>query len=472
MAAENTSGTKIFTGTTFGADEFILDREIREIIAPFVDYKFMDFIFNTGYSETRKVATGRDEVHHYEEDDLYTVPTIVGTSTGGATAGAKTTFTINAIGSSGNYVNPFQKGKIVRIGSLAAGWKSAYVDSYTLAGNGQHGYTVTPIGGAVRIAPADAAAGMEVRHISMAMADGAYFPESELSKVFKLSTKIQTFAAAFKRHLRASADRSVVKVNGKEYMFIRGMNEVMTRLEVAIALQSLIGPTGDNVTDPLHPDGNNTYSVLFNEGLRSRIATQQGMRYDYGASFDYADAIAIDKLIDGVHGPREYFLQLGIDLDHGWDQAFYDKTDKATSFAAFMQQPSNPGKSNETAKQLAASFGFRTVTVGSRTFHAQKCDALSARNLTAGAGEESLGFAIPHEVYKASSTREGFNKGETKSFDAMCWRYKNNGIDGSRMSRTIPQGPAHLGADSQKETIIMEGGLQYGMVRKFLELYT
>lgn len=471
MADANATTRTPLTSEFFGADDFIKKRDIREQVYGYIPYSnFMDFLFNTGKDATRKVKAVSSNLHHYEEDDLFVVPTILAGATGGGSAGAPVTFSIAAIGSAGAYVQPFVVGDIVQIGSKANGFKKGMITAIvedTAAGT--HDYTVTPTQAAVQIAPADAAAGEEVRYISHAQADGAFFPKSKLSQLVRYSTKMQIYAEAFKRHGSESADVVEVKIDGKPYLFYRGIAQAYERMAVDIAMQTLIGDEADNLLDPNHPDGDNIFSINTNEGLEQKIANDGGIEYPYTTSFDYADLQALDKLIDVVHGPHEYMGQVGIDFEHGFDDNIFTKLENTgSSFTAFQSGPSVDMKK---AAEIALSLRFRTVAAGSRVWHIQKNDVLNSKNLLNGTGYPEMGFFIPSLVYQGASSDEDMRLGITTPYDAICIRYKDNGVDGSRMARVVDQNPKELGADSYKKTLLMEMAVQFGAIRKFARAY-
>lgn len=469
----NASTVTPFTENFFGADDFIKSRDIRDVLYPFVQYtEFMDFLFNTGRENTRKVKAVANRLYHYEEDDHFVVPTILtaSTSTGGASAGADVTFQINAIGTSPDFVQPFNVGDLVDIGSKANGFKQAQIKSVTVSGSGTHTYVATPSLSTVQIAPADAAAGEEVRYAGVARADGAAFPNSKLSKLLRYQTDMQIYSESFKRHGSQSADYAEVNVDGKPFLFLRGLGEAYERMIVDIALQTLKGQRADNLKDPNHPDGNGVYNIFRNEGLEQKILNDGGVDYGYGASFDYTtDFVAFEKLLSAVHGPKEYMGQIGNDLMHDIDtnmKSYLDNT--GIRYEAFK---SGPSTSMKEAAELAASFRFKTVTSGNRVFHLQEAEILNARNLTQGTAYPEMGFFIPHQIYEAATSSDDVNLGIKRPFEAICVRYKDNGIDGSRMSRVIDQGESELGADAKKRTLIMEMAVQFGMIRKFGRVY-
>jgi hypothetical protein len=471
MAAGNAATVTPFTENFFGADDFIKSRDIRNVLYPFVQYtEFMDFLFNTGKENTRKVKATANRLYHYEEDDHFVVPTIVGTSTGGGSAGAAVTFTINAIGSVGAYVLPYDVGDLVDIGSKAAGFKQAQITGKTVAGNGVHTYVARPSLSTVQIAPADAVAGAEVRYAGTARADGAYFPNSKLSKLLKYQTDMQIYSQSFKRHGSQSADYAEVEVDGKPFLFLRGLGEAYERLMVDIALQTLKGQSADNLTDPNHPDGNGTYNIFRNEGLEQKILNDGGINYGYTTSFDYStDLVALEKLFSSVHGPNEYMGQLGNDVMHDIDSAMKSYLDNnGARYEAFK---SGPSVSMKEAAELAASFRFKTVTAGNRVFHLQEAEILNARNLTQGTSYPEIGFFIPHQIYEAATSSDDVNLGIKRPFEAISIRYKDNGIDGSRYSKVIDQNESNLGADAKKRTLLMEMAVQFGMIRKFGRVY-
>lgn len=456
-----------FEPGVIGADDFILDREIRDIIIPYLPYGFMDFIAaRSGKDGIKREVSKSNFVHHYEEDQKYVVATLSAALTGGATAGAVATAVINGIGSGTDWLNPFFKNQIVRVGSKAAGFVMAQVTSITLDPTaGEHEIILKPLRAADQLNPATVgASGQEIRHFSHATADGGRSVDSMQNSLIRFTQNMQMYRKKVVQYGGERSNKAMVKVDGAPYLYLYHLGQLYEQLDVDLAMQTVFGVKADNINDENHPDGPGKV-INTQEGMEQFILNKGGINYDYGTAFDYDDHVAIDKAIDERKGPNEYVVLSGIDLMHMNDDAFFTKVKDATSFGFFADDL-------EEGKKMAGTFNVKSVKVGGTTFHWKKEDVLSAPHLTYGTEYPEFAFFIPKGVYQTSGTAEEFDRGNRKSYDALCIRYRDNGKDGSRMMKVYDRGPEVTGVDQYEANLWAEMVIQFAGIRHFGRIFT
>lgn len=471
--ANGTTGTNAYTAGKFepgviGADDFVLHREIREEIVPYLNYSSMiNFFFARGGKDgIKKEASGSNELHHYEEDAKYTVAVVTGTSTGGATAGAAATFTMTGVGSGSTWLQPFFVNQIVRCGSKAAGYVQAQVTAITVDNSaGEHAITVKPLKAANQLDPSTVlAAGQTVHHLSEGTADGGQASAGQISKLIRYTQNMHQYKRKVVQYGGERSNKAMVNIDGGNYLYLRQIAELYEQLDVDMAMMSFFGEKADNITDANHPDGAGK-TVNTQEGLEQFIINNSGINFDYAAAFDNDDFIALDKAIDERKGPKEYMALVGIDLMHAIDGAYFTKIKDATAFGFFSEDL-------EEGKNIAATLHFKSIKVGSTTFHIKKEDIFSAPDLTFNTEYPEFGYLIPKGVYQTSGTAEGFMRGQKKSYDAMCIRYRDNQKDGSRIFKMFTRGPEVTGTDQYETHLFSEMGIQFSGIRHFARIYT
>lgn len=460
MGAENSSSQRKLDFTYYSVDDFLKYRDIREKL---INYRnktdLLDFIFLESMPRVKEAAA--NTVYHYEDDDLFASAVTTAIS-GGAAPGASGTFTIAPIGLAGDYIIPFRVGETVDIGNVTIGFTEALVTAVTInAGTGAHVYTIVPVNNTVTLtAPAFLAVGRTVVVNNAAFADGTAPMKSALTKLKKYSFDMQIFKEAFERYGSESANREVIESDGKYYAFYRGISAAIERLDSKISFAYLKGAKAVGLFDPNHPDYPSTAPIYKFNGIDKEISTNGGITYPYTTSFAYTDFQAIDKALDLVYAPSEYQMLAGINVQHNIDDALFGKAQNSgTAFATFNGD-----------QDLALATHFRSVYVGSRTFHIKKVKAMNWPNVTALQNFPNQAYLIPSEIYTGKS-KAGDTYATTEPQDVVCLRYKNNQYDGSRMFKEIVRTPENNGGfDKTYHEYIAELTLQISLVRKFLRV--
>lgn len=411
--ATQPSVAQVFTEGYMSGEDLLNYPDIFENIFPFLQEEktIVDFMIASG----RKKQTVQSDFHWHEEDALIPMAKIK-TATGTAGAGNQVTIVIEAINA--DFEVPFKKWDVLRVGGIN-GWIATDGDVTVDAVAGEHTFVLTPVNNTKDIVTA-AVAGDYLVWVTTAKADGTAQPGSMMSKPIPYAGQTQIIASNYTTHGSAAANKSWVQTkSGNRLFYYRGVEQAVVRHKLAIVYGLLIGQESVGLTDPAHEDG------AGNNGVRTTSGLDERMRNDgnigSAAAFDFSELQdKINKKLDELYSPEEYFALVGNQLKYQMDNIFFDRniTNTSANYGAFASLDYTT--SSKDAKGHAVNYNFDSAKLGARTFHVRQEKALYYPQIT---GAPGLNFPLTGYFLPADQIRDP-KSGEW--YDSMCLRYKQS----------------------------------------------
>ena len=223
-----------------------------------------------------------------------------------------------------------------------------------------------------------------------------------------------------------------VEFEGKNYYFIKGVNDMFLRFKMDIAYTHLLGEKSASLTD----DGGAT--VYTTQGLEKAIrGNGVVLPLDTSTFTTFRDTFkTFNRGLDQARGPREYWQWAGADMDNYIDDWLGQLTE--TINGGINYNSFGTGDS----KKKSIDLGFNSYRIYGRTHHKKRIDALDNPELTAAAGfpYPDMLFMIPTGKVKCEGTKE------------MKERFRIRYIESVADRRVMQEGPT-------KYHEILTGGL-------------
>ena len=412
--ATQPSVAQVFTEGYMSGEDLLNYPDIFESIFPFLQEEktIVDFMIAAG----RKKQTVQSDYHWHEEDALIPMAklkTVVGNGVGATTA-----ITIEAINA--DFEVPFKKWDVLRVGGLN-GWIAGDGD-ITVDGGGEHTFTLTPVNNTKDIgaaaATALAASGYMV-WVSTAKADGTAQPGSMISKPIPYSGQVQIISTNYTTHGSAAANKSwVTTKSGNKLFYYRGVEQAVIRQKMAIVYALLIGQESVGLADPNHEDGAGNDAVRTTSGLDERMRNDGNVGSETAFDFDELQ-LKINKKLDEMYAPEEYFALVGNQLKYQIDNILFDRniTNATANYGAFATVNHVSGGSG---KDMAVNYNFDSAKLGARTYHIRQEKALYYPQITGAPGENFplTGYFLPADQIRDPKSGEWY--------DSMCLRFKQS----------------------------------------------
>jgi hypothetical protein len=386
--------------------------EIFEMIYPFLSEEktVVDFMIAAG----RKKVSAQSIFNWHEEDSL--IP-MIKIKTIAGTPGAGNVVTITQEALNADFEVAFKKWDILRVAGFNC-WIEQDSDITVSGGDGLHSYDLTPVNNTKDVVTA--ATGTEgdyVVWITAAKADGTAQPTSMISKPLPYSGQIQIIPTNYTTHGSAAANKAWVQTkSGSSYFYYRGVEQAVIRHKMAVTYALLLGQESVGLVDSVHEDGATV--VRTTSGLDERMRNDGNIGSNTAFSFDELQN-KINKKLDELFSPEEYFALVGNQLKYQLDNIFFDRniTNSSANYGAFASLDYTYGGD---PKELAVNYNFDSAKLGARTHHVRQEKALYYPQIT---GAPSLnfpltGYWLPGDQIKDPKSGEWY--------DSMCLRYKQS----------------------------------------------
>lgn len=411
--ATQPSVAQVFTEGYMSGEDLLNYPDIFESIFPFLQEEktIVDFMIAAG----RKKQTVQSDYHWHEEDALIPMAklkTVLGTG-----VGAPTTITIESLNTDKEV--PFKKWDVLRVGGLN-GWIEKDSDVTIDGAAGEHSFVLTPVNNTKDIGAAATtalAAGGYLVWVSTAKADGTAQPNSMISKPIPYSGQVQIISTNYTTHGSAAANKSwVTTKSGNKLFYYRGVEQAVIRQKLAIVYALLIGQESVGLADTAHADG--SQGVRTTSGLDERMRNDGNVGSDAAFTFDILQN-KINKKLDEMYSPEEYFALVGNQLKYQVDNILFDRniTNTAANYGAFATLNHVSGGSG---KDMAVNYNFDSAKLGARTFHFRQEKALYYPQITGAPGENfpNTGYFLPADQIRDPKSGEWF--------DSMSIRFKQS----------------------------------------------
>ena len=409
--ATQPSVAQVFTEGYMSGEDLLNYPDIFEKVFPFLQEEktIVDFMIPSG----RKKQTVQSDFHWHEEDALIPMAQIKSISV--TTPGVPTVIVIEAINA--DFEVPFKKWDVLQVG-LVNGWIASDADVVVDAVAGEHSYTVTPVNNTKDISVA-AIAGDYVVWVSAAKADGTPQPGSMISKPIPYSGQVQIIPTNYTTHGSAAANKSWVETkSGNRLFYYRGVEQAVVRHKMAIVYALLIGQESVGLVDPAHEDGAGNNGVRTTSGLDERMRNDGNIGSAAAFTFDELQ-LKINKKLDEMYAPEEYFALVGNQLKYQIDNVLFDRniTNTTPAYGAFA---TDNFVSGGAGKDMAVNYNFDSAKLGARTFHFRQEKALYYPQITGAPGKNYplTGYFLPADQIRDPKSGEWY--------DSMCVRFKQS----------------------------------------------
>jgi len=399
---------QVFTEGYMSGETLINRPDIFEEVFPFLaeEKTIVDFMIVSG----RKKNTIQSTYNWHEEDALIPVCQI-DAKAGSAGAGNPVTITIEAINADKEV--PFKQWDIWRINGYNC-WIEKTADITVSAGDGKHQAIFRPVNTANDVVTA-ATVGDWIIWVGSAKADGTAQPPSMFSKPLPFSGKTQIIPTNYTTHGSAAANKAFIKTkSGNEFFYYRGVEQAVVRHKMAIVYTLLIGQESSGLNDTAHEDG--TTEVRTTGGMDEVMRNDGNPLSDSAFDFDELQN-KINKTLDEVFAPEEYFALMGNELKYDIDNILFDRniTNGSANYGAFATSDWQVG--NDPMNR-AVSYNFSSAKLGQRTYHFRQEKALYYPSITGATGMSfpNTMYVLPANMIRDAKTGEWMY--------AMCIRTK------------------------------------------------
>jgi len=405
--------SQVFTEGYMSGEDLINRPDIFENVFPFLSEEktIVDFMIAAG----RKKETIQSVYYWHEEDVLIPMAQIK-TVAGTPGAGNPVTITIEAINSDKEI--PFKYWDVLRIGGSAGknGWIEKDADITVDAVNGEHEFVIKPVNNTVDIVTL-ASEGDYIVWVGAAKADGTAMPGSMINKPIPYSGQVQIIPTNYTTHGSAAANKTyILSKSGNEYFYYRGVEQAVIRHKMAIVYTLMIGQESVGLSDTVHEDGPQAVRTTggIDEVMRNNGNPLSNTAWDFNEL-----QFVVNKTLDEVYSPEEYFALMGNEVKYQTDNILFDRniTNNSANYGAFATDswllPGDP-------RERAVSYNFDSAKLGARTYHFRQEKALYYPHITGAPGQN-----FPNTIYflPADQIRDA-KSGEW--YDSMCIRTKKS----------------------------------------------
>lgn len=327
-----------------------------------------------GYMSKRTVI--RDEYYFHEEGQWFnTVCTIAAVVDN--TTYATITLSTADHDNSGTTSYPVV-GQTVVFENEAVGYVSVVTRSVANA----HTVNVYPVDTTINNIVASAVVGTTMSFYSNAQQEAGSQTEVRIPKTSKVTNYVQTFREAYAVTDIAYRQRVEWEYDGRNFMYVKGLDEMFDRFAMAEEIGLLINPASSGLVNA------GSKAIRLAKGLIPQI-TDSGNTMEYFGTPDkstFDDAVLI---LNRSYGSNEYVVGVGLNLMQGlenWLIDFARNGDNNISFNAF-----------EGGQKQALKFNFRSVETSGYEFHFDVWKLLSHSD-SLGAGSmpyRDMGIFIP-----------------------------------------------------------------------------
>jgi hypothetical protein len=153
-------------------------------------------------------------------------------------------------------------------------------------------------------------------------------------KTTKVTNYIQTFREGYEVTDHAMQNHTEFEYNGRTNLYVKGMDDMMDRFEMAEELGLLINPASSGLTDA------NSNAIRLAKGLIPQI-TDSGNTLEYFGTPDMSTIDDAILILNGAYGENEYLVGQGIRLNLGWKNWLIDFNtdgDKGISYGSLTKE--------------------------------------------------------------------------------------------------------------------------------------
>lgn len=324
--------------------------------------------------------------------------------------------------------------------ALTAGSVKPRVNDIMLTAGGYRSFVRAVAGDVVTVFPVDntqiaheaLAVGDKVTFFSNAYAEGTGVSEGYVYGVDKYTNNIQIIKGDYSVTDLEAYTRVELEFEGKNYYFIKGMDDAFKRFKMDIAYTLLLGQKSANLTDA---DGKTVYTT---QGLEKAIRGNGVVLPLDTTSYDTFRTTfkAFNRGLDQARGPKEYWQWVGADMDNyidDWLGQISELVNGGIVYNSF-------GKGD--SRQKSVDLGFKSYHMYGRTHHKKRIDAFDNPEITAAEGfpYPDMLFMIPTGKVKCQGTSE------------MVERFRVRYLESTAPVRPLQSGPT-------KYHEILTGGL-------------
>lgn len=257
--------------------------------------------------------------------------------------------------------------------------------------------TVFPVNNS-EIAHESLVTGDKVTFFSNAYAEGTGVSPGYIYGVDKYTNNIQIIKGDYSVTDLEAYTRVELEFEGKNYYFIKGMDDAFKRFKMDIAYTFLLGQKSLNLTDA---DGKTVYTT---QGLEKAIRGNGVVLPLDTSTFDNFRATfkTFNRGLDQARGPKEYWQWVGADIDNYIDDWLGQLTETVNGGLVY----NSFGKGDPRQKSI--DLGFKSYHIYGRTHHKRRIDALDNPEITAAEGfpYPDMLFMIPTGKVKCQGTSE------------------------------------------------------------------
>jgi hypothetical protein len=247
---------------------------------------------------------------------------------------------------------------------------TGYVYSVNRTVASAHSVRVYPVDPTINNILASAVPGQAMVFYSNGQQERSTGTETRVPKVTKVTNYIQTFREAYEVTDHAKQNQVEFSYNGQQYLYPKGIDEMMDRFATQEELGLLINYASGALLNA------NGKAIRLAKGFIPQI-TDSGNTLEY---FGTPDMTTIDDailILNRNYAEHEYAVGQGLDANLGWKNwliEFASAGDNNISFNAF-----------DGGKEQALNFNFKSISIEPYSFHFNTWDVFSHSD-TLGAG--------------------------------------------------------------------------------------
>ena len=351
----------------------------REILNKVLDItneesSFLDIMELTGRAEVTSVP----EYHHFVNEELYVLATV---SSGGATAAAQLTLTIDATA----YASTNQ-GELVLLPSGKVGYVVSKGSSNTIVVKSVDGTNISVADGAT------------ISFFSNAAGEGSLSPAAKKWGLTKYANQVQTFKGKFEITDIQKASKVEVEFQGKPFYMYKGQHESLMKFRGDISAALMFG----RLSATKYSDANPSLVDAEGKAVQTTMGVDQYVT-TYGINQDLAtagtlalaDISTLTQTLNKARCPQEYFVFLGTTQNILWDNLFNNLGNSALL--------SQGARFQIAGKNL--DLGIDSIKIYGRTFHKKYLPLLDHKNIinfTGGYNAKDSAYGIPATTIKTN----------------------------------------------------------------------